>query len=164
MTSAKPSTRRAPGEGTPERPLDLTTHELVSLPEMVFNEEIDRAIVHRLPRAQDRSAVRSAIPHEVRAIADRGSQNGSALAEQREIRTARLRLATLRRASIVTSRTFRSNVRPASRPVSTPSGKRPSSGIRHFRYRPELLVIDHRNLTASITIGWAPARRSGPRQ
>jgi transposase-like protein len=117
--------------------LGLTTHELDSLPEMVFNEEIDRAIVNRLPG--HKIGAPFAWPYHTKSepsrIVDLKTDRPSLSSE----RYARLmRLATLRSVDSYFHK-IRSNVRPASRPVSTPSGNG-RTWDRYFLYRPEMLV------------------------
>lgn len=117
--------------------LGLSAHQLNSLPEKIFNEEIDREIVKRL--AGHRLGTPFAWPYHTKSEPSRVVDLKTDRPELTTERCARLmRLATLRSVDSYFHK-IRSNVRPASRPVSTPSSNG-RTWDRHFLYRPEMLV------------------------
>lgn len=117
--------------------LGLSAHQLDSLPEKVFNEEIDREIVKRL--AGHRLGTPFAWPYHTKSEPSRVVDLKTDRPELTTERCARLmRLATLRSVDSYFHK-IRSNVRPTSRPVSTPSNNG-RTWDRHFVYRPEMLV------------------------
>jgi len=117
--------------------LGLTAHQLHCLPEKVFNEEIDREIVKRL--MSHRMGTPFIWPYHSKSEPFRVIDLKTDRLELSPERCARLmRLATLRSVDSYFHK-IRSNVRPASRPVSTPS----SNGLtwdRHFLYKPEMMM------------------------
>ena len=117
--------------------LNLTAHQLNSLPEFVLNEEIDREIVKRLAGRPIGSPFDW--PYHTKSEPSRAVDLKTDRPELSTERCARLmRLATLRSVDSYFHK-IRSNVRPASRPVSTPSANG-RTWDRHFLYKPEMLV------------------------
>ncbi len=117
--------------------LGLTAHQLDCLPEKILNEEIDREIVKRL--AGHRLGTPYAWPYHTKSEPSRVVDLKTDRPELSTERCARLmRLATLRSVDSYFHK-IRSNVRPASRPVSTPSGNG-RTWDRHFLYKPEMLA------------------------
>lgn len=144
--------------------LGLTAHQLDSLPEKVLNEEIDREIVKRL--AGHPLGAPFAWPYHSKSEPDRVIDLRTDRAELSTDRFARLmRLATLRSVDSYFHK-IRSNVRAASRPVSTPSGNG-RTWDRHFLYRPDMLVkvIEiyrfHHNWMGTRKIRRTPAMKLG---
>tara|TARA_R110000787_G_scaffold64644_1_gene145845 strand:- start:103 stop:1836 length:1734 start_codon:yes stop_codon:yes gene_type:complete len=117
--------------------LGLTAHQLDCLPEKVFNEEIDREIVKRL--AGHQLGAPFAWPYHTKSEPSRVVDLKTDRPELTTERYARLmRLATLRSVDSYFHK-IRSNIRPASRPVSTPSNNG-RTWDRHFLYKPEMLI------------------------
>ncbi|GHE04175.1 hypothetical protein GCM10008024_30280 [Allgaiera indica] len=117
--------------------LGLTAYQLDSLPEAVLNEEIDREIVKSL--IGHTIGTPFAWPYHTKSEPMRSVDLKTDRAELSTDRCARLmRLATLRSVDSYFHK-IRSNVRPASRPVSTPSSNG-KTWDRYFLYKPEMLT------------------------
>ncbi len=117
--------------------LNLTAQQLDSLPEFVLNEEIDREIVKRLAGRPLGSTFEW--PYHTKSEPSRIIDLKTDRPELSTERCARLmRLATLRSVDSYFHK-IRSNVRPASRPVSTPSANG-RTWDRHFLYKPEMMI------------------------
>ena len=117
--------------------LGLTAHQIDCLPEKIFNEEVDREIVKRL--AGHRIGAPFAWPYHTKSEPSRVIDLKTDRSDLSTARCARLmRLATLRSVDSYFHK-IRSNVRPASRPVSTPSSNG-RTWDRHFLYQPDMLV------------------------
>lgn len=117
--------------------LGLTAYQIDCLLEKIFNEEIDRAIVKRL--AGHRIGAPFAWPYHTKSEPSRVVDLKTDRSDLSTERCARLmRLATLRSVDSYFHK-IRSNVRTASRPVSTPSSNG-RTWDRHFLYQPEMLV------------------------
>lgn len=129
--------RYAQGRRELRKDLNLTAHQLNSLPQWVLNEEIDREIVKRLAGRNLGSPF--AWPYHTQSEPSRVvdlKTNRPALSTERCARL--MRLATLRSVDSYFHK-IRSNIRPASRPVATPSGNG-RTWDRHFLYKPEMLI------------------------
>ncbi|RAK07144.1 hypothetical protein ATI53_11111 [Salipiger aestuarii] len=117
--------------------LNLTAQQLDSLPEFVLNEEIGREIVKRLAGRALGSPLEW--PYHTKSEPSRVIDLETDRPELSTERCARLmRLATLRSVDSYFHK-IRSNVRLASRPVSTPSANG-RAWDRHFLYKPEMPV------------------------
>ena len=117
--------------------LELTAHQIDCLPEEVLNEELDREITKRL--VGHTIGTPFAWPYHTKSETSRVVDLKTDRAALSTERCARLmRLATLRSVDSYFHKT-RSNVRPASRPVSTPSGNG-RTWDRHYLYKPEMLA------------------------
>jgi transposase-like protein len=117
--------------------LGLSAHQLNCLPAFVLDEELDRLIVKQL--AGQTIGTPFAWPYHTKSEPSRVVDLKTDRADLTTERCARLmRLATLRSVDSYFHK-IRSNVRPASRPVSTPSGNG-RTWDRYFLYKPEMLV------------------------
>ncbi|WP_076533181.1 hypothetical protein [Roseovarius nanhaiticus] len=127
----------AQGRRILRKELNLTPHELNSLPAFVLNEEIDKEIVKRMAGRPLGSLF--AWPYHTKSEPSRVIDLKTDRPELSTERCARLmRLATLRSVDSYFHK-IRSNVRPAARPVSTPSANG-RTWDRHFLYKPEMLL------------------------
>ena len=117
--------------------LELSAHQLNSLPTFVLNEDLDREIVTRL--AGHKIGTPFPWPYHSKSEPSRVVDLKTDRARLTTERCARLmRLATLRSVDSYFHK-IRSNVRPATRPVSTPSGNG-RTWDRYFLYKPVMLV------------------------
>ena len=117
--------------------LGLSAHQLNCLPTFVLNEALDRLIVKQLTGRA--TGAPFAWPSHTKSGPSRVVDLKTDRAGLTTERCARLmRLATLRSVDRYFHK-IRSTVRPASRPVSTPSGNG-RTWDRHFLYKPEILV------------------------
>lgn len=117
--------------------LGLTAHQLDCLPSAVLNDELDREIVKRL--IGHKIGKPFAWPYHTKSEPTRVVDLKTDRSQLTTERCARLmRLATLRSVDSYFHK-IRSNVRPASRPVSTPSGNgRTWDG--YYLYNPMMLI------------------------
>jgi hypothetical protein len=117
--------------------LGLSAHQLSCLPLFVPNEELDREFIKRL--AGHTIGTPFACPYHTKSEPSRVGDLKTDRSNLTTERCARLmRLATLRSVDSYFHK-IRSNVRPASRPVSTPSGNG-RTWDRYFLYKPEMLI------------------------